>query len=105
MQLTFQKARDTLHHTTETTLQLFKKGKPKTHQEHTVSALKMETVCSYKTLVSVGSMFPKHWYLEAVRSSEMLVSRGSMFLRNVGIYLQVHTALVSRRPTQTSPPP
>jgi hypothetical protein len=26
-----------------------------------------------------------------------------MFLRNAGIYLQVHTALQSRRPTPTSP--
>jgi hypothetical protein len=30
---------------------------------------------------------------------------GSTFLRNVGIYLQVHTALVSRRPTSTSSRP
>jgi hypothetical protein len=30
---------------------------------------------------------------------------GSMFLRNVGIYLQVHTALQFRRPTWTHPAP
>jgi hypothetical protein len=31
--------------------------------------------------------------------------RGSMFLRTVGICLQVHTALQPRRPTSTSSPP
>jgi hypothetical protein len=30
---------------------------------------------------------------------------GSIFLQNVGIYLQVHTALQPRRPTSTSSPP
>jgi hypothetical protein len=30
---------------------------------------------------------------------------GSIFLRNVGIYLQVHTVLQPRRPTSTSLPP
>lgn len=35
----------------------------------------------------------------------MLEDGGSMFLRNFSIYLQVHMALQSKRPTSTPPPP
>jgi hypothetical protein len=45
---------------------------------------------TYATNVSCGTM---------MQSPE---DGGSMFLRNVGIYLQVHTALHPRRPTSTN---
>jgi hypothetical protein len=40
-----------------------------------------------------------------LRYVDISLGGGSIFLRNVGIYLQVHTALQPRRPTSTFSPP
>jgi hypothetical protein len=62
---------------------------------HGVTTHKMETVCFSETLVptykSTRRYNPEHG--------------DSVFLRNVGIYLQVYTALLHRSQTATSSPP
>jgi hypothetical protein len=49
---------------------------------------------------------PNLWDLRFSRQCRVDLEDGdSMFLRSVGLYLQVHTALRPRRPTSTSSPP
>jgi hypothetical protein len=62
------------------------------------SVLKMEAVCSSETLISTYKSTQRlnpedqHWNFNPEDGSSML-------LRNIGIYLQLHTALQPRRPT------
>jgi hypothetical protein len=72
------------------------------HVRH-LSNLPAVTLRTLLVLIILGDVYE-------LRSSLMLVlwvvtPCTCMFLRNVGIYLQVHTALQTRRPTQTPSPP
>jgi hypothetical protein len=70
-----------------------------------VLQLKMEAMCSFETLVSTlqstqrynrrwrQSVPSKRWYLPYSRNSVTTEDGGSVFLRNVGIYLTVDTTL------------
>jgi hypothetical protein len=70
------------------------------------SLTKPETQELCRTIIEVGLVFRVVMPCELVDIYDFNPKNGgSMFLRNTGTYLQVHTALQPRRPTSTPSPP